>query len=744
MMLTSVRQILALLLLAFAVPPSDAQDKPQNANTLAKKPVTVADSIRMSLVNDIASEQLGRNPAVVSPDGKLFVVVIRRGNIERNTNDYSLLLFHECELWTSARAETLATFSSGSNRPGIERVRWLDNQRIAFLGENLDSVEQLYVLSIKNKQLKKITHHPNPLAAFSLSSDGQTIAFLAHPPIESLFDEKSRKYGLVISSQQLSDVMIGSTSDKENGFLYPFQLFVQHKGGAAGRINLNENRPMAVFGVSLSPDGRYAVLEVTVENVPVSWKIYKHRGIPVVKDDDYVLEYLLVDCLSGASRPLIDAPTDNWQPAIVWSSDSKRVLIANTFLPVDVPDEKEKRLREGEPFLAVVDIDTGKVQKLGHDEFDLAQAEVNKPIVRLRRKPKDPEESQGFVFYRENGDAWSVLSRENVSAEMPFEIREEEGMNTPPRLFVRNTSTGQEKLILDLNPQFAHLDFGEVKEFSWNTSDGHSVSGGLYFPPDYSPGKKYPLVIQTHRWDSTKFWIDGFSTAGYAAQALACKGFLVAQIPDPKFTDDIHEGPAQVAMYEGLIDALDHLGLIDRESVGLLGFSRTGYGVKYMLAFSKYPIKAAIVADGLDGGYLQYMYWLNMDTAFYRSYEDLNGGMPFGDGLQKWVRGAPSFNLDKVKTPLRVLGFRPYSLLQEWEWFAGLKRLGSPVELVWLKDAEHTPIKPSERMTAQQGAVDWFCFWMQGIEDADPAKVDQYRRWRQLRSRAEHAAATEH
>jgi len=32
-----------------------------------------------------------------------------------------------------------------------------------------------------------------------------------------------------------------------------------------------------------------------------------------------------------------------------------------------------------------------------------------------------------------------------------------------------------------------------------------------------------------------------------------------------------------------------------------------------------------------------------------------------------------------------------------------------------------------------QGNVDWFCFWLKGEEDRDPAKAEQYARWHDLR-----------
>jgi hypothetical protein len=30
--------------------------------------------------------------------------------------------------------------------------------------------------------------------------------------------------------------------------------------------------------------------------------------------------------------------------------------------------------------------------------------------------------------------------------------------------------------------------------------------------------------------------------------------------------------------------------------------------------------------------------------------------------------------------------------------------------------------------------VDLFCFWLKGEEDPDPAKAEQYKRWRNLRA----------
>jgi len=191
-------------------------------------------------------------------------------------------------------------------------------------------------------------------------------------------------------------------------------------------------------------------------------------------------------------------------------------------------------------------------------------------------------------------------------------------------------------MLLDLNPQFEHLQFAQVQAISWKATDGHEVLGGLYIPPGYVAGRKYPLAIQTHGFSATRFWIDGPWRSAFAAQALAAKGFLVIQVGGPKDTSEeeryaetVQEAPRAMAAYEGAIEYLADRGMIDKDRVGIIGFSRTVYSVKYTLTRSRYRFVAATVADGFDAGYFSHMVLPNDE------YELLNGGPPFGQNLQQ-------------------------------------------------------------------------------------------------------------
>ncbi len=123
-----------------------------------KGPITVADAIGMTKVADRLQSDLAGNIAQFSPDGKKFVVVLRKGNLKHNTNDYALLLWNAGTLFTPATApEVIVRMSSSSNREGIADVRWSGNEALTFLGENPGEPRQIYSFNLRSPSSHK---HP--------------------------------------------------------------------------------------------------------------------------------------------------------------------------------------------------------------------------------------------------------------------------------------------------------------------------------------------------------------------------------------------------------------------------------------------------------------------------------------------------------------------------------------------------------------------------------------------------------
>ena len=181
--------------------------------------------------------------------------------------------------------------------------------------------------------------------------------------------------------------------------------------------------------------------------------------------------------------------------------------------------------------------------------------------------------------------------------------------------------------------------------------------------------------------------------------------------------------------FESALNQLISEGLADPDKIGIIGFSRTCFYVMDTLTTGSLKLRAASITDGVMATYLQYMMF-GPDAG---TTESMIGAKPFGEGLQQWLKRSPGFNLDRITTPLLVVGGGRLGLLHMWEPYAGLRYLQKPVDLMMLNTDEHVLTNPAVRMASQGGSVDWFRFWLQDYEDPDPAKAEQYARWHNLR-----------
>jgi hypothetical protein len=706
-----------------------------------KRPVAVTDAISMTTLADEWYWEGGSSSGRVghfSPDNKSLVVVLRRGILKSNTNQFSALFWRTDQLFDAVPPRVLFTMSSSSNRPGVEQVTWKDdNETLYFLGEIPRNGHQLFSYDIRTHTLNQITHSRRNLISYSFSAHGKELLYSTGDPKTPVFDSKTDREGLLVSTQWLEEIVMGhSREDSETA--PAIDLFLQDVDRPAKVRELARNvrvRWTELHPPRLSPDGTHAVLVVIPDKEPANWQAYQNS---------FGEHYVVINTLTGRMKDLLGSPIGGavYGTEAVWSSDSKSVVVTHTFLPAAALGGEERRKLSSTTFTVQVGIGDGSVTAVTDEDLELLGWDYGANQLVFR-----PRDRKGFparkVRYRKSGGNWTRVD-EDAPADNSPEIVLDEGMTTAPQLFAISPSTKDTARLLDLNPQFKALRFAEEKEITWTDREGTKYTGGLYYPLSYVAGRRYPLVIQTHGFNPDRFMIDGPWTTAYAAQPLAAHGIMVLQMYGYPKSDEAKElasymdslntpREADLNMYaiDGAIDYLDTGGLIDINSIGLLGFSRTCWWVKYVLVNSHHHFRAASVTDGADGGYFQYVAVANQSWS-RASNEGINGGDPWEGGIESWLRRAPGFAVGKVNTPLRIVAVNPSSALYEWEWFAAMKRLDRPVEMVVLRDGVHILQKPWDRMISQQGTVDWFCFWLKKEEDADPAKVDQYLRWRQM------------
>jgi dipeptidyl aminopeptidase/acylaminoacyl peptidase len=710
------------------------------SETGEKRSITVRDTIEMTEFAD-RGYFLGGAPsfpvAIFSPDRRQFLVRLKKGNVERNTVRYWLLLFETNEAFRSPAGRVLVSMESSSNREAITQVRWLDNDSVAFLGENPGGTPQVFRVKVSTKRMVQLTHHPTAVVSYDISRDGE-IVYEAVPQTKNLLEtETVRRNAWVVTSQYVSGMFTAGGEERDDPKA-DRELFVQRRHENAVRIPspdfLTEFLPL-----ELSPDGRFIILAVYVSDIPSQWEKYEDTVLrPYIVEKrkpgtfSNVQQYMLVDVQRGTIRPLVDAPKAWLDEGVAWSRDSRSVMISGAFLPLGIGDQEEDSERKRHPFVVEVEIPSQTIHIISGERVFISYWDDDKQWITLEPgygAAKNPAET-----FEKTGGEWRKLRVSEAEADrQSMDVFLKENKNSPPKIFVKDRSTGKESLLLDLNPEFHDFAFATVENIKWKATDGHEVLGGLYFPPDYEKGRRYPLVIQTHGYEDERFWINGPWNSAFAAQPLAAKGIMVLQIGDSaergedrKFVNTPSEGPRRMAAFEGAIDELDRRGLIDRDCVGIIGFSRTVFHVAYTLTHSKYRFRAATMADGFDGGHLNYLLWRTPD------YEGVNGGEPVGANLESWIENSPGYSIDAVSAPVRIEDYGPHAFLGGWEWYSVLSLLNKPVDFIWIPSGMHLLVKPWERLTSQQGNVDWFQFWLSGGKVCEAEDKATCERWREL------------
>jgi dipeptidyl aminopeptidase/acylaminoacyl peptidase len=714
-----------------------------------------------------------------SPDDRYFAVVSERGRLDLNRSESTLRVYvtedvhhflsrpdttdEPSPFWTVSKA----TYKDG---PIISDLRWLpDSSGLMFLAKTAGGNDRLFLANIQAKTIQPLTPENQHVTAFDVHSGSQFVYTALSPAIREEALEEGRAAAIPGTGRSLDTLIFPEESTTPDIWIHDLSELwavrahkrfrvVDHSSGHAIPIHLEGQRALA-----LSPDGRSVVTALTVSSVPPEWETlypppfpafpYRVRAGPQdpngFKGQRDVSEYVLIDLASGKIKPLTHAPIGNtagwWGMSHSdWSSDGKSIALSDTFLPWNAQSTTDQPNR---PCAVVADIMAGNLTCLERskqwtkdgveeeaweiDDVDFVSG--NKGIVIVRYLGHEP-----VIHVRSADDSWKTeaMSSESTSKKRPIDVSVKQDLNDPPVLIATDRQTTSSRIIWNPNKQLKDIEMGQVSVIKWKDKTGRDWVGGLYMPPGYVPGKRYPLVIQTHGFDEHEFRPNGAFPTAFAAQELAAFGFAVLQVEDCEVGGTAEEGPCQVAGYEAAVERLTAEGVVDPDRIGIIGFSRTCYYVLEALTTSALHFKAASITDGVNYGYLQYLITIVNSGGNVLTQEAnlFNGAPPFGAGLEEWLKRSPDFNMDRVTAPLLIVALGRGSVVDMWEPYATLRYLNKPVDLIVLKSDEHVLSNPAERQISQGGTVDWFRFWLQNYEDPDPSKLGQYKRWETLRT----------
>lgn len=699
----------------------------------SKREFTVRDGIEITWIVRTVDEP---NGVIWSPNRSKFLTLTRRGNVDTNCNVYALHLY---EIDSDRNVNYLGEvnrFSSSSNRPAIKDVRWVNQNNITFIAENQGELPQVYIYNLNSCRIKVLTKETNIIEAYSYNHKCKTV--LADVRASNT-NEKVFTRGYVVGESLLKSILDPRGSTNPYGHRY-LRLV---KNGKTLNIELKSflnfrNGPFK--GLGISPNGQFGTVILKQVNYPDNWRdIYKgefnnwnkvaaynaddHLGIG--EPPDTMGQVCLIDMSSGDIVPAVDAPIAlacGVTFRLNWSPDSNSLA----FGPNYPPEYTKKRALPAFIGLSLIDDRHVEIIASVNEKND-----GNKLTWSVDPKKKISAIKHGDGSSKKKVGEWKFIDVDHSGVGIDVGIIE--SLNTAPEIAVRNCN-GDISTISMFNDRLENVEISILTPIKWTDKFGDIWTGGLILPPDHREGQRVPLVIYTHGFDPDTFWVTGPYNAGfgYAGRALASRGVAVLDVSDRKFGRYTKtEVARQVEGYRSAVQHLSSIGIIDINNVGIHAWSRTGYYLLDALLENDFTYRAASVADAdvLSRQHLTDFYMI--PGRGMSDVETLIGAKFWGrKGVKRWNKREPIMRLCEVRTPLRIE--TTAWLPAWWDVYALLRRYGRAVEYVFYPDGYHVLVKPWEQQTSQEGAIDWYVFWLLGLEDPAPSKASQYARWRSM------------
>lgn len=628
----------------------------------------------------------------LSPDGGSMVMSVTEYDTIDGSSDSDLYLLD---------TRTGAMKRLTNNPAGASSPRWSpDGKTVAFISDR-DGKSQVWMIDVDGGEAYEVTSISTGVSGIEWSPDGEKLVFRSrvcpqYSPTVLSGRDGPPDYPTVPSGRDGPPGEEDDGNSKSSGQLYDRLMFRHYNHWDDGKVNHifvhdlktgitgdltpgGHNAPTAALGgdqlYTFSPDGQEICFVMNTDPqpaistnndlfiLPVSGgkprRITENRANdsgPVYSPNGKFIAY------RAMSRPGYEA--DKNDLALYDRQTGKRTVLTEGFKL----SAGDLIWTEDSRHIYFTTIDRGWVSLF---EVDIHKGKIDKVITgAVRWNYRISPDGKSFYYVK-------ILP------------------DNPGEIYVYNLKSKKEKRLTRFTePLFNDLKLSKIEHFRFIGADDDSIHGMLTYPPDFDPGRRYPLVLLIHggpQWA----WLDEFNYYGWNKHLVAAQGYVVAQI-DPhgssgygiEFKETVSKDWGGKD-YEDVMKGVDYLlaeyDFIDGDKLAALGRSYGGYMVNWIEARTdRFDCLVCV-----DGAFDLFSAYYTTDELWFKEWE--LRGTPW-ENSQFYRERSPLTYAESFKTPMLIVhGQRDYrvDLCQAVGMFTVLQRLGIDSQLLYFPDEGH-------------------------------------------------------
>jgi dipeptidyl aminopeptidase/acylaminoacyl peptidase len=691
-----------LILLGAVLVPSPAT----NAQTSPPSPraITVDDYFQ---IREVSDPQL-------SPDGQWVAYTVKTALLKEDKN--------EERIWRvpigGGEPVPMSAEGVSSSHP-----RWSpDGKYLAFLSARNEGKTQVWLLNRLGGEAQRLTDTPQNVDDFAWSPDARRLVLVLRDPspeeLEAAKDkdkdkDKDEKAGAekekkpktqkpwVIDRLQFKEDEVGYL-DRRRTHLYAFDLV----GKTTTQVTSGDYDDAEP---AWSPDGKLLAFSSN-RSTPDPDRSYNSDIWVVSADNTDKGEHL---------TQVTTNPGEDRSPA--WSPDGKWIAYVTQLEP--------KLFQYATRHLAIAPASGGEAKVLTL-AFDRNVSEPRfSPDGKLVYFIADDDGTQNLCRIALTGGeitrpiggrlmlySYSLAKTGEIAARIVTLDRSDE-------IYALSTSGGKPAQITHTNDALmAQLKLTPGEYVHFKSKDGTLVSGYLYKPLDYTPGKKYPTILRPHGGPVWAYYAE----FDHLAQLLAANGYVVL-FPNPRGSSGYGQKYCQAIFADwgnkdfqddtAMVDYAIEQGIADLGKLGVGGWSYGGMSTDFIIAQTT-RFKGAISGAGEA---------LNASLYGHDQYQkdyELELGLPW-ENRALWDKLSPFYKVASITTPTLFMGGEidwNVPILGGEQMYQALKRLGRTTELVVYPGEYHEFTVPSHIKDRLERYLFWYAHYVKG--ESTPARPE--------------------
>lgn len=235
-------------------------------------------------------------------------------------------------------------------------------------------------------------------------------------------------------------------------------------------------------------------------------------------------------------------------------------------------------------------------------------------------------------------------------------VYEKQKFDNPPTIIFRKNAKDKDKELFISNPQHFRYQWGKSEMIHFKAPSGNQLNGALFYPANYKPGQKYPMIVWIY--DTVSRELNQYvnptlsNPIGLNITNLTANGYFVL-LPDIEFQKG-SPGKSALDCVTTAVNKVIDMGYTEKGKIGLKGQSFGAYETNYII--SQTNLFSAAVSGAGVSDVVRHYFTLNKDDnkidAWRYESQQYRMGKSFFDNPQGYLDNSPLMQAAGINTPL--------------------------------------------------------------------------------------------